>query len=339
MIKQTRISNFGPIEKLDWKNLGPINLVIGRNGSGKTFILKALYAALRTLETYQRGNDRRTASDILADKLYWTFQADSIGELVRKGSEGGLSFGMNLDGRDFRFNFGEKTTKQISSLENHFPTPRQSNSIFLPAKEVLSLYKIILTSRDRDQSFGFDDTYVDLARALLQAPQRGKNYAEFAQSRQRLEELLNGKVDFEESTKSWTFKNARNQKFPIHITAEGIKKIAILDRLLCNRYLDTNSVIFIDEPESALHPLAISKLLDIVALLAERGIQFFIASHSYFVIKKLYLIAQEKSHSIQVAAWEEAGWKTADLKNGIPDNSIIGEAIDLYQRELDLVLP
>jgi AAA15 family ATPase/GTPase len=338
MIKQTTLSNFGPIEALTWNKLGPINLVIGRNGSGKTFILKALYTALRTLETYQRGDDRRTASDVLADKLYWTFQADSVGELVRKGSDGGLSFMMNFDDRDFRFSFGEKTTKQISSLENHIPTPRTSNSIFLPAKEVLSLYNIILTSRDRDQSFGFDDTYVDLARALLQAPQRGKNYAEFSQSRQQLEDLLGGKVDFDESGKKWTFKNARNQKFPIHTTAEGIKKIAILDRLLCNRYLDTNSVIFIDEPESALHPVAIAKLLDIVALLAERGIQFFIASHSYFVVKKLYLIAQEKQLSIPMVACEDSAWKTANLKAGMPDNSIIDEAIALYKDEVNLAL-
>ena len=337
MITETEISNFGPIKNIAWQNLGPINLIIGRNGSGKTFILKVLYAVLRSLETYQRGDDMRSASEILADKLHWTFQADSIGELVRKGSEGGLSFAMKLDDRDFRFNFGEKTIKQISSLENHIPTPRTSNSIFLPAKEVLSLYSIILTSRDRDQSFGFDDTYVDLARALLQAPQRGKNYAEFAQSRQDLEKLLGGKVDYDESGKRWTFRNARNQKYPIHTTAEGIKKIAILDRLLCNRYLDTQSVIFIDEPESELHPVAISKLLEIVALLAERGIQFFIASHSYFVVKKLYLIAQ-KGLSVPMVALEESACETSDLKDGMPDNSIVDEAIELYKAEVDLVL-
>lgn len=48
MMTRTNISNFGPIVQICWQNLGPINLVIGRNGSGKTFLLKALYSALRT---------------------------------------------------------------------------------------------------------------------------------------------------------------------------------------------------------------------------------------------------------------------------------------------------
>ena len=41
-------------------------------------------------------------------------------------------------------------------------TGRASNSIFIPAQEVLSLYSVILKSREVDQSFGFDDTYYDL---------------------------------------------------------------------------------------------------------------------------------------------------------------------------------
>jgi len=45
------------------------------------------------------------------------------------------------------------------------------------------------------------------------------------------------------------------------VTAEGIKKIAILDTLLGNRYLDTSSIVFIDEPEAALHPQAVSQSL------------------------------------------------------------------------------
>lgn len=336
MLNEIKLNNFGPLSTLNWSNLGQINLVIGGNGTGKTFLLKALYSALRTLEEYKRGDDQRTAAEILAEKLYWTFQPDKIGDLVTKGADASLSCSVQFDRCNFIYSFGKDTTKQISSLENHVQ-PRASNSIFLPAKEVLSLHQIILKSREQDKAFGFDDTYLDLARALRQSPMMGKSYVEFAKSRQSLEDILGGKVEYDESSGRWQFKKG-NQKFPIGVTAEGIKKIAILDTLLGNRYLDTNSIVFIDEPESALHPVAISKLLDIVGVLAERGIQFFLASHSYFVVKKLFLIAQEQNISIPVITANDSQWAPANLLDGMPENTIIDESIRLYKEEVGLVL-
>jgi len=336
MLNKVTLKNFGPLAKLDWPTLGPINLVIGGNGSGKTFLLKALYSAMRTLEEYKRGDDQRTAAEILAEKLYWTFQPDKIGDLVTKGANGALSCTVQFDNRNFIYSFGKDTAKQISEVKNNVQ-PRSSNSIFFPAKEVLSLHHIILKSREQDKAFGFDDTYLDLARALRQSPTKGRNYPEFAISRQSLENILGGRVEYQEASGRWQFKKG-NQKFPIGVTAEGIKKIAILDTLLGNRYLDTNSIVFIDEPESALHPVAVSKLLDIVAVLAERGIQFFLASHSYFVVKKLFLIAQERDLSIPVISANGSQWTTANLKDGMPENTIIDESIRLYQEEVGLVL-
>jgi AAA15 family ATPase/GTPase len=328
------LHNFGPLAKITWDRLGKINLVIGGNGAGKTFLLKSLYTVLRTLEEYKRGSNPRSAADILLDKLHWTFQADKIGDLVSKGASEGLSFKCWLDDQEFSYGFGKDTTKQIQLLENHVP-PRSSNSVFLPAKEVLSLQPIILRSRDTEQEFGFDDTYLDLARALRQSTKKGNNFPEFASSRKSLEAMLGGKIDFDEKAKRWQFKRG-GQRFPIGVAAEGIKKIAILDTLLGNRYLDLESIIFIDEPESALHPVALSRLLDIVATLAERGIQFFLASHSYFVIKKLYLIAREREMSIPILTAENDEWHSAHLKEGMPENAIINESIRLYEEEVDL---
>ena len=97
MITDVSIKNFGPLTNLAWNNLSSINLIIGSNGSGKTFILKALYCAMRMLEEYKRGDVNRTAAEILAEKLYWTFQPDKIGDLVTKGADAQL---------DFRLSFG-----------------------------------------------------------------------------------------------------------------------------------------------------------------------------------------------------------------------------------------
>ena len=336
MINQIKLDNFGPLSSVHWPALGKINLVIGGNGTGKTFLLKAIYSSLRTLEAYKRGNEPRSAAEILVEKLYWTFQAEKIGDLVSKGADAPLSSVLTIDQNDFSYSFGKDTSKQISSPENHVP-PRASNSVFLPAKEVLSLHQIILKSREQEQVFGFDDTYYDLAKALSIYTSKGRNYKEFAQSRTRLEGILGGVVEYDDTSGRWLFVKGRH-KFPIGVTAEGIKKIAILDTLLGNRYLDTHSVVLIDEPESALHPTAISQLLDIVAMLAERGIQFFMASHSYFVVKKLFLIAQERGWSIPVISAIGNTWVCDDLKNGMPDNPIIAESIHLYQQEVELAL-
>lgn len=364
MLNSVEIKNFGPLTGLEWRNLGPINLVIGGNDTGKTFLLKALYCVMRTLED-KRGNEPRTEAEILTEKLYWTFQAGKIGDLVTKGADGNLSCSAQFDNKKrFSFNFGEDTTKKISSLKNNV-SDRSSNSIFLPAKEVLSLHNIILKSREQDRDFGFDDTYFDLAKALRLSPGKGKNYQEFVQSRKDLEKMLGGRIIYDEASYVWEFKKG-NQKFTIGTTAEGIKKIAILDTLIGNRYLDAGSVVFIDEPESALHPNAIIKLLEIIAALAKRGVQFFLASHSYFVVKKLYLIAQKEGMSIPVisatmgdakesvpekslaeqtppsVAYKtsagETRWTVSDLKDGLPDNPIVDESIRLYEEAVELAL-
>lgn len=336
MLTNVELDNFGPLKNIRWKNLSNVNLIIGANSSGKTFLLKALYCTMRTLEEYQRGNEQRSAAEILAEKLYWTFQTDKIGDLVTKSASGPLVCKVKVDVREFRYSFGKDTTKSISSLESHVP-PRDSNSVFLPPKEVLSLQNIILKSRDVDKDFGFDDTYYDLAKALRLLPTKGKNHAHFAKARTSLEDMFGGKVEFDSGSSRWQFKKG-NQKFQIGATAEGIKKIAILDTLLGNRYLSKDSVVFIDEPESALHPVAISKLVEIIVSLAEKGIQFFIASHSYFVVKALYLAAQEQGISVPVLSATDRGWEVDDLREGMPDNPIIDESIRLYEQEVELTL-
>jgi AAA15 family ATPase/GTPase len=333
MLNHLEIKNFGPLNEIIWNNLSQINLVIGPNDSGKTFLLKTLYTAMRTLEEYKRGNEPKKDAEILAEKLYWTFQPDKIGDLVKTGKNS-LSCQITVDQQKFSYEFGKNTSKRISAIENNV-NPRSSNSIFFPAKEVLSLDSIILKSREQDKTFGFDDTYLDLVRALRQSSK--SNHAELTPARQKLEEILEGKVQYDDVSGRWELKKSHH-RFSIGVTGEGIKNIAILDNLLSGQYLDNQSIIFIDELESALHPQAISQFLESVALLSECGMQFFLASHSYFVVKKCFLLAQQKKWSIPVISANQGEWQYADLKNGMPTNPIIDESIRLYREEVELAL-
>lgn len=335
MYKSIDIKNFGPISNFNMDNPGMINLIIGRNDTGKTFLLKILYLLTKSVEQYGRGNSIESLKDVINRKLRWTFQVDKLSELVSKPNRGRLEVRALLDEQSLTFSFSENATKSVGEVSEDFLT-RESNSIFIPAKEVLSIFDVIKTSRSRDQVFGFDDTYYDLVQALENSPTKGRNYELFSQSRKRLEKLLNGKVDYVDNR--WLFKRG-NLKFSINTTAEGIKKVAILDRLIGNRYLTPGSLLFIDEPESVLHPKAIIDFLEIVKLLADNNIQVFLATHSYFVIKKLYLQARQSGMDIPVVMLEDGGAIRVDnLKGGIPDNQIVDTSISLYEEELDLNL-
>ncbi len=338
MISRLRLENFGPIGALDWKGLSNINLVIGNNGTGKTFLLKAAYTAVKSLEEYKRGDEPRRLESILAPKLYWTFQTERLGELVRKGAEGKLSFSLSLDEGTLAYSFGESTKDTIVDLKGPVKG-LQSNSLFLPAKEVLTLYKPIISSREIEKSFGFDDTYFDLAKVLSIHTRRGRNYPEFAEARNKLEELIDGTVEYQEDKDRWVYRKRKERyTFPIVSASEGVKKVAILDTLLGNRYLGRGSIIFIDEPESALHPEAIAKFMGIIELLSRCGLQFFVSTHSYFVIKCLSLIAQRAKESMPVLSFTEVGSEQSNLRSGFPDNPIIAESIRLYKEEVGLVV-
>ena len=349
MIQSVEIKNYGPLRKFKFKKFGQINLFIGENGTGKTFLLKALYTAIKSLEMYKRGDDTKEISEILREKLRWTFQVDEIGDLVTKqtGENHPLEFSMILDEKIFTYSFGKETKRNIQTIKNKTDI-REDNSVFLPAKEVLSLYHVVLSSRETNQMFGFDDTYYDLAKALRTLPMKGKNLSSFSGAKKDLYKLFSGKIKFNVQTNKWQFKKRiekegernRYQLFSIGVTAEGIKKISILDTLLSNRYLNTSSIIFVDEPEAALHPEAISKYMEILFTLAQSGVQIFLASHSYFVIKKLHILSRKHGTSIPAISLSENEDEITfdDLLNGMPKNSIIDESVKLYEEEIDVIL-
>lgn len=337
-IRNFTIEKFGPLEYISGTQLENINLFIGKNGAGKTFLLKALYAIIRSQEEYKKGDDRREFDEVLSDKLYWTFQVEKLSELVQKGNANRLKASLNSRGvENLNFEIGADTNKKITTIKNNLPS-REANSVFLPPKEVLTLSKVILKSGLQDKTFGFDATYVDLVLALQNPTQKGRTFESFKASRVSLEKMFQGRIEYDTKSDRWIYKKG-NAKFSINTTAEGVKKIAILDTLLGNRFLTPDSIVFIDEPESALHPTAIRQLLEIVSILAEKGIQFFIATHSYFVIKNLYLIARKRNMNIPIFSTNaKETWIQENLRNGIPDNEIVKESIRLFDEELEIGL-
>lgn len=335
-IKSFRIKDFGLISDIKCEKTGKVNLIIGENSTGKSTILKAIYSMARTFEEYGKGDDKRNYKDILSENLRWTFQVDKLGELVRKGDKNTLQFGLGIEEQSISYSFGNTTATKVTQVDGEIK-PYEGNSIFIPSREIFTIQNIILRSREIDRSFGFDNTYYDLAK-VLRSISDTSNAVGYKNLKDKLNGIIGGSVEYDRTSDKWFYKKG-NAKFSMNTTAEGIKKIAMLEKLLSAGILTSSSILFLDEPEASLHPSAIVEFLDCVYSLAtEFGIQVFIASHSYFVLKKLRLLAMQNNEYMPCISLENNKSKITDLSIEMPENEIISESIKLYEAEMGCVL-
>ncbi len=337
MIESINIQNLGPIKSIKTDFTENINVIVGKNDSGKTLFLKNLYVALRALETYKKGNEPKSFKKILDEKLYWTFQLEKLGDLVRKGADNNrMRFDAKIDEQQLFYMFSSSAVKGVGEC-SEFLNQRTGSTVFIPAKEVLTIEKVIRKSRELDREFGFDDTFLDLIH-YLDKPTRKGGGKYVTEARKDLKSFLGGEM-LNDSKKGWYFKKG-NAQFDIQITAEGVKKIAILDRLIGNKVINKDTVLIIDEPEAHLHPSAIIFFMDILKNLSKQGVQIFLSTHSYFVIKKLALISQDEKWPIHLLSIDEKKGEADkfDLQDGVPDIPIIEAAVQLYNSEIERAL-
>ena len=354
MINSVTIKNFMAHSHLSIRDIPQINLIIGKNDTGKTGLLKLLYGTVKALEIYSIKSKSSEASfrEELANKLLNTFMPrnNGLGDLVQKGGKGRLEADITINNDNLRykqqvyFSFGDRTEKSIPNCSVHIDSLPQDtiNAIFVPAKEVLTAFSDIRNIRDKFYGVGFDDTYLDLIRSLDLPSTKGRVANEL--STVNKVELFEGRI---EQTgiidQPFLFKKG-NQKFAMQQTAEGIKKIGILTTLITNRQLGKDTILFMDEPETALHPGAVRQMVEMLVGMSKAGVQIFLASHSYFIIKQLAICA--KRDSIGVTCWNlerEKGQPIKssfkDLRDGVlPSNSIIDEAISMYDQEVKIEL-
>jgi predicted ATPase len=356
MIDSIKIKNFMSHSDLIINGINGINVIIGKNDTGKTGLLKLLYGSVKSLEIYSKKTALKDVSfkKELADKLFDTFmpRKNGLGDLVQKGSKEKLDVNITVVGNNGKYNqticfsFGERTERSISTCIDDIKQlpPNSINALFVPAKEVLTAFSDIRNIRDNFYGVGFDDTYLDLIKALDLPTTKGRVAEELSLVNKTLENLFEGKIEQTgQQDQPFIFKKG-NQQFAMQQTAEGIKKIGILTTLITNRQLGKGTILFMDEPETALHPDAIRQMVEMLVAMSKAGVQIFIASHSYFVIKQLANCA--KRDELNISCWNLIREDNKPVNNSfhnlidgvLPSNSIIDEALAMFNEEINIDL-
>lgn len=334
MIREARLTDLGPIAALNWAPSPQVNVIIGHNASGKTLLMKMLWALVRSRESWKRGDDPRTYREVLSDKLYWTFEVPRLGQIVRQGQERlEASITEDVGGEVVTSSFGlGARAERKAALVTEPEQASSSNAIFVPAKEVLSVANQVKQAR-QNQQFGFGEPTTDLV-SLLEVP-KSAGKPPFGPTRKDLEALVGARIDLLDG--NWILQRG-NWKLPISVAAEGHKRIAIFDRLILNRMLSKESLLFIDEPEAFLHPEALLVFLRLLLRISEEGVQLFLATHSLVVLNALRLYAETTKRSVSTLSLlrdgDEVDCRIDDLRDGMPENAIVDASIRLYEMEM-----
>ena len=77
----------------------------------------------------------------------------------------------------------------------------------------------------------------------------------------------------------------KNRRFPLSMTAMGVINLGILALLIERGVLDAGTFLFIDEPESHLHPRWQHIMAETLFELSRLGVHVVIATHSSDILK------------------------------------------------------
>ncbi len=232
VIEKLDIQGFAIFKQpLQWRGHGGLNLIIGENDTGKTHLLKLLYAVTRAAEEYWKkaeGPSPMDLSEVLALKLRWVFlpQQLELGRLVSRGGSYRLKADLGMSGNgSLQFEFGKDTTSKILQLHSEGLSALQGlRANYLPPKEILSIFDAIVATREAQEIAAFDDTYYDLVQDFRQPTTAGKWQRNVARAVKHLDEVTCGGEVEMDANGIW-FRRG-NERYNMHQTAEGSRRSA-----------------------------------------------------------------------------------------------------------------
>ena len=307
-----------------------LNVLIGANGTGKTHLMKVAYAVC---------DISKTKTDF-ADKLVRVFLPSerAIGRLVKRQKKSTRCVvEVFRDDMKLHASFSNHATHRESVTVTGATEWGQSpiESVYIPVKEMLSNapgFRSLYTQRE----VHFEEVYADILDRAYRPALRGQPDATKRKLMRLLQKTIDGKVLIKDEE---FFLRNKQGNLEFSLLAEGIRKLALIWLLIQNGTLLEGSVLFWDEPETNLNPKLFSPLIQILLDLQRSGVQVFLATHDYLILKEIDLYRQKDDeisfHSLFPSPETEgiACHTTSDY-NGIHPNAIADAFSSVYDREI-----
>ena len=295
MLNKATIKNFGPLPNEEYQFAPGLNVVVGENGLGKSQLLKLLYAVLK-VNADAKDFTKAALQKAYADKLVGVFRPDALGRLAkRKQGRERCEVRLEMDDSALSCAFGFASQAKSEVQLDKLPAKALEQApAYIPTRELVTLCPWFGPLYDNFH-LRFEESWRDTV-SLLGAPSvKGAREKKAAELLKPLEEAMGGKVVVDSGTGEFYLSIPGEGSMEMPLVAEGLRKLAMLARLISTGALLDKGYLFWDEPETNLNPKLIKVLARSILTLCQQGIQVFIATHSYFLLKELDLLSRQYS--------------------------------------------
>lgn len=299
MLTRLDLTNFTVFERASFRFGERINVLHGVNGSGKTHVLKLAYLLQHALATKpatagDAPPSRSWLQRALAEELVEVFRPDALGRLATRTQGNAVcvvSAQLQNEAQPVTFSFSTRSRSEVA-VEVAPSVWLDRPPIYFPTREALSIYPGFVSLYDL-RALEFDRTWRDIC-VLLGAPlHRGVRPAPVRALLEPLERVFGGDIVLDSSGRFYV-KDERG-KIEMHLVAEGLRKLAMVARLIATGALVGRGCLLWDEPEANLNPVLIKTVAQVLFALAAQGVQIFVATHSLFLMRELSLLQQAES--------------------------------------------
>ncbi len=334
MIQELKLTNFTTFKKAHFKFGSNLNIVVGSNGSGKTHLLKAIYAMSKFMRELQKKDGRQFENNCFAQgfqeqmkSFFSVFNVTDFGDLLNwdavphdkkiTGSVAELSnpetlkklfldkmeasmdmrTALGSESYDYqaRFSMEKACFTNITAKDKEFYPPLQA----LP-KCVFFPCRELLTifphylALRQEFILPYDSTYDDTI-GKLGMPQRNGLSMMLKSIISSLESSINGKIILKNERFYYHGKDMpTGLNWEIDMIAEGWRKIGMLLQLILDGSLREGAVLLWDEPEANLNPQLIQLIAKIIVELSKLDIQIFVTTHSLFLLNELEIVLAQQ---------------------------------------------
>ncbi len=336
-ITRLQLENFTCFEKLDVEFSNGVNVLIGVNGTGKTHILKVLYAACAITVGNERGK-------FLSNKLCSIFNpfAGGLGRLAQRPIEKGHETKIKIcrdNGLSLDVLFLPRSDDYYLKEHEEKGCPKWSEelleSIYIPVKEMLA-HAPGFISLNHKREISFEEVYVDVITQAYLPKLRKLPNPEYERIFRELGNAINGEVILK--GEHFFLKNEQGE-FEFSLLAEGVRKLALIWLLIQNGTLNPGSILFWDEPEANLNPSLLGLVVETLLELQRQGVQIFLTTHNYVLLKEFDLRKKAEDAICYISLFREkdtdpVSSHSTDEYLAINPNAIAGTFDDLYDREI-----